>query len=60
MGPASRSTYTTDVLGAAAVTAGRFVVTGRLTGNLPGGIADLRWDHFTVVGDRVSRLAIAP
>jgi hypothetical protein len=58
-GPASQYTYTTDVLGAVAVTADRFVVTGRLTGNFPGGITDLRWD-FTVVGDRISRLVIAP
>ena len=34
-GPASRYLYTTDVLGADALTPDRFVVTGRLTGNFP-------------------------
>jgi hypothetical protein len=58
-GPASQYTYTTDVLGTDALTADRFVVTGRLTGNFPGGTADLTWD-FTVAGDRISQLVIAP
>jgi hypothetical protein len=58
-GPASKYIYTTDVLGADALTADRFVVTGRLTGNFPGGTAELKWD-FTVAGDRISRLVIAP
>jgi hypothetical protein len=58
-GPASRYTYTTDVLGADALTADRFVVAGRLTGNFPGGTAELKWD-FTVAGDRISQLVIAP
>ena len=39
--------------------ADRFVVTGRLTGNFPGGTAELKWD-FTVAGDRISQLVIAP
>jgi hypothetical protein len=43
----------------APLTADRFVVTGRLTGNFPGGIAELNWD-FTVAGDRISQLVIAP
>ena len=58
-GPASRYTYTTDVLGLDALTADRVVVTGRLTGNFPGGTAELKWD-FTVAGDRISQLLIAP
>jgi hypothetical protein len=58
-GPASRYTYTTDVLGADALTTHRFVVTGRLTGNFPGGTAKLKFD-FTVAGDRITRLLIAP
>jgi hypothetical protein len=58
-GPASQYTYTTDVLGTHALTAERFVVTGRLTGNFPGGTAELKWD-FTVAGDRISQLIIAP
>ena len=58
-GPASRYTYTTDVLGTEVLTANRFVVTARLTGNFPGGTAELKWD-FTVAGDRISQLVIAP
>jgi hypothetical protein len=58
-GPASQYTYTTDVLGTDALAADRFVVTGRLTGNFPGGTAELKWD-FTVTGDRISQLIIAP
>jgi hypothetical protein len=58
-GPASQYTYTTDVLGTHALAAERFVVTGRLTGNFPGGTAELKWD-FTVTGDRISQLIIAP
>ena len=58
-GPASQYTYTTDVLGTDTLTADRFVVTGRLTGNFPGGTAELKW-NFTVAGDRISQLVIAP
>jgi hypothetical protein len=58
-GPASRYTYTTDVLGTDALSADRFVVTGRLTGNFPGGTAELKWD-FTVAGQRITQLVIAP
>jgi hypothetical protein len=58
-GPASRYTYTTDVLDTHTLTADRFVVTGRLTGNFPGGTAELKWD-FTVTGDRISQLVISP
>jgi hypothetical protein len=58
-GPASRYTYTTDVLGVEALTADRVVVSGRLTGNFPGGTAELKWE-FTVADDRISQLVIAP
>jgi ketosteroid isomerase-like protein len=58
-GPASRYTYTTHVLGTHALTAERFVVTGRLTGNFPGGTAELKWD-FTIAGERITHLVIAP
>ena len=58
-GPASQYTYTTDVLATDALTPDRFVVTGRLTGNFPGGTAELKWD-FTLAGDRLSQLVIAP
>jgi hypothetical protein len=37
----------------------RFRVTGRLDGNFPGGTANLNFD-FTVVGDLISHLKIAP
>jgi hypothetical protein len=59
IGPASRYTYTTEVLGTVAVEPDRYVVTGRLTGNFPGGIAELKWD-FTLAGGRIRRLVIAP
>jgi hypothetical protein len=36
-----------------------YLVTGRLTGNFPGGTAELQW-RFTVHGDLISRLEIAP
>ena len=58
-GPAARFTYTTDVLGTGALTPDRFVVTGRLTGNFPGGTAVLKWT-FTVAGGRIGQLVIAP
>ena len=58
-GPASRYTYTTDVLGTDTLSPDQFVVTGRLTGNFPGGTAELKWT-FTVAGDRISQLVIAP
>jgi hypothetical protein len=58
-GPASRYEYTTDVLGTDALTSDRVVITGRLTGNFPGGTAKLKWD-FTIAGDRISQLVIAP
>jgi hypothetical protein len=58
-GAASKYTYTTQVLGTVALTPDRYVVTGRLTGNFPGGTAELKWD-FTVAGGRIGRLIIAP
>jgi hypothetical protein len=59
IGLASRYRYTTEVLGTVAVEPDRYVVTGRLTGNFPGGIAELKWD-FTLAGGRIRRLVIAP
>jgi hypothetical protein len=58
-GAASEYTYTTGILGSEALAADRYVVRGRLEGNFPGGTADLAYD-FTVVGDRISHLVIAP
>jgi hypothetical protein len=34
-------------------------VTGRLTGDFPGGTGDLNWD-FTIADQHITRLAIAP
>ena len=58
-GAASRYTYTTEVLGAEALAANHYVVAGRLTGNFPGGVAELKWD-FTLAGDQINQLTIAP
>jgi hypothetical protein len=58
IGPASRYRYTTDVTGSEALGADRFLVTGRLTDDFPGGTADLKWD-FIVAGDQIARLVIA-
>ena len=59
VGPASKYTYTTEVIDTVALAADRYVVTGRLAGNFPGGSAELKWD-FTVAGGRISRLVIEP
>ncbi len=58
-GAAVKYMYTTEVHSAEPLGLGRYLVTGRLTGDFPGGTADLRWD-FTVAGDVISRLVIAP
>lgn len=59
IGPASKYTYTTQILDTVAVEPDRYVTTGRLTGDFPGGTAELKWD-FTVAGGRITRLVIAP
>ena len=59
VGPASRYTYTTEVLGTVALEADRYVVTARLAGNFPSGTVELTWD-FTVAGGRITRLVIEP
>ena len=38
---------------------GRYRVDGRVTGDFPGGVADLTWE-FTLDGERIRRLVIAP
>lgn len=58
-GPASKYEYTTTIAGSQALGSDQYRVAVRLEGNFPGGIADLNYD-FTVDGDRVSRLEIAP
>ena len=58
-GAASKYTYTTEITNTEALGPARYLVTGRLTGNFPGGIADLKWD-FTIAGQHITRLIIAP
>ena len=58
-GPAARYEYVTEVFDAKSTSEDSCVVTGRLTGNFPGGTAELTW-HFTLAGDRIARLRIAP
>jgi hypothetical protein len=58
-GPASRYTYTIEVTGADTIGPDRHIITGRLTGNFPGGTADLKFD-FTTADERITRLVIAP
>jgi ketosteroid isomerase-like protein len=49
-GAASRYQYTTEVFGTQRTDEESSLVTGRLTGNFPGGTAELQW-RFTVQGD---------
>ena len=58
-GAASKYTYTTEITNTETLGPDRYLVTGRLTGNFPGGIADLKWD-FTIAGQQITRLVIAP
>ena len=50
-GAASKYTYTIEISGTKALGPDRYLVTGRLTGDFPGGTADLKWD-FTIAGER--------
>ena len=59
LGPASAYTYRTELRNTEQLGPDRYLVTGRLTGNFPGGTADLTWD-FTIAGNKISRLVIAP
>jgi ketosteroid isomerase-like protein len=58
-GAASKYTYTTEITRAEALGPDHYVVTGRLTGNFPGGTVDLNWD-FTIASQHITRLIIAP
>ena len=58
-GAASKYIYTTEITSAEELGPDRYLVTGRLTGNFPGGTADLKWD-FSVAGQHITRLIIAP
>ena len=59
LGPASAYTYRTEIRDTEQLGPDRYLVTGRLTGNFPGGTADLTWD-FTITANKISRLVIAP
>jgi len=50
--------YTVDQLGAQ-VSGNQTTVTGRVTGDFPGSPVDLQY-HFTLEGDKIARLEIAP
>jgi hypothetical protein len=54
----SKYEYTTEVVDAQRTSENEFVLTGRLAGNFPGGIADLTW-RFTLHGGHINRLHIA-
>ena len=58
-GTAVKYKYTTEVYSAESLGPDHCLVRGRLTGDFPGGTADLCWD-FTVAGELISRLVIAP
>ena len=58
-GPASTYEYATEIEQTTALAPNRRHVRGRLTGNFPGGVADLRWD-FTTNDGLITRLVIAP
>jgi ketosteroid isomerase-like protein len=58
-GAASKYTYTTEITSTEVRGPDRYVVTGRLTGNFPGGTADLKWD-FSIAGQHITQLVIAP
>lgn len=58
-GPATAYTYTTELFSTESVGPDRYLIHGRLTGNFPGGTADLRWE-FTIVDGLITLLVIAP
>ena len=58
-GPATAYTYTTELLAIEELAPDHYIVAGRLTGNFPGGTADLNWD-FTIADNHITRLVIAP
>jgi hypothetical protein len=58
-GAASKYIYRTEITNTEALAPDRYLVTGRLTGNFPGGTAELKWD-FTIAGQHITRLVIAP
>ena len=59
LGPASTYSYRTELYDTEQLRPDRYLATGRLTGNFPGGTAELTWD-FTITAGKISRLVIAP
>lgn len=58
-GSASEYQYTTEVIDTKRTGEDGYIVTVRLDGNFPGGTAQLKF-RFTIAGDRISYLEIAP
>jgi ketosteroid isomerase-like protein len=58
-GPVRKYTYTTELFSSETVASDRYLVTGRLTGNFPGGVVDLTWD-ITIADGLIKQLVIAP
>src|SRR6201982_400946 len=58
-GAVSKYSYTTEIVGAEQLAPDRVLVRGRITGDFPGGTADLGWD-FTLDEGRITQLVIAP
>ena len=56
---ASEYTYTRTLTGIETAGEGKYVVHNHLSGNFPGGEADLRF-RFRLEGDRIQHLEIAP
>jgi ketosteroid isomerase-like protein len=56
-GAASKYQYTTKVSDTKRLGEESYLVTGRLTGNFPGGTAELKW-RFTVQNDLINSLEI--
>jgi ketosteroid isomerase-like protein len=58
-GAAAEYEYTTTITGSEALGSDQYRIAARLEGDFPGGAVDLNHD-FTIAGDRIRRLVIAP
>jgi hypothetical protein len=58
-GPASRYEYSTQLSGTWEAGPGEYLLSGTLSGNFPGGTANLTW-RFTIAGNSIKQLRIAP
>ena len=56
---ASEYTYTAELTGAERIDPDHWLAVQHLVGDFPGGVVDLRY-HFTLRGDRIAELTIAP